>query len=720
MVSGRQTDIPTYNQSAQPTAQISANVPSPSPAAFGTGIAKEGVEFGQGMEKLGTAITERAVQLQQAADKNTVIQTENNLRQALDSTLYNPDGKSGLMQQQGHNATGGTAAFDDTTQKMLEQYQKNLPTPQMQQEFQQRLSSWLPTMRNNVAKNEGAETTKAWQADISTNIDLAVDSAMRNPSPGAYMNLSNDLSKNIDDLKQWYGFSDETAKDYLRGRASKAAVGMAKVMEENGDVNGLQNFANTIKDKVNGDAYTVINGLVAPLKQKIQASTILEQIKADPAMRDAKGVLDYTKVAAKIEEMYGPNATKQTTGTGTKEDFFNAVSTQESGGNYSAENGRTGAFGKYQIMPGNWEGWKSEAAANGVDVGSGNMNDPAAQDAVAKFKLGQYYDRYGAEGALVAWYAGEANGKRWAEGAPDAIGEGGHYSWDAKQGNGNEPSVREYVQQSLGNMKTGAQTVSAYNPKEYETLLSMAKEQAMLSKAEYQSNLENAMTQWQKYIQDNPGAIKTYGQALEAAKQFGFNPADIDGAVGYALKQNGYIRADEAHARQEQAYAEKDQTNAMFGDLYNGNITTEAELKAKYGNSAISYQTLYSVGKALGTREKPNWAGGANTEAFKAATEQMGITEAEDKAMLMDRLTDEDAKKLQTTGSHLNALDVQRIVTDEGAYATINKGFFNSKTTAKDAIPPGLNRGEDGSLYDDQGRWWYKNDTGNYVLGGSD
>ncbi len=715
-MSGRQTDIPTYNQSTQPTAQISANVPSPSPAAFGTGIAKEGADFGQNMEKLGTAISERAVQLQQAADKNTIIQTENSLRQALTGTLYNEDGKSGLMQQQGHNATGGTTAFDDTTQKMLDQYQKNLPTPQMQQDFQQRINSWLPEMRNTVAKNEGIETTKAHQADLSTNMDLSVDAAMRNPSVGAYINLSNDLYKNIGDLKQWYGFSDETAKDYLRGRASKAAVGMAKVMEENGDVAGLQNFSDTIKDKVSGDAYTVINGLVAPLKQKVQASAELEQLKNDPTMRDSKGVLDYTKIAAKIEERYGPNATKQVSGAA------NIDAGLEQGwqgwGSQQMDNGRVGCVEAVGKIGGFYSPFLAKESQAGVAYVPTMVAD-AQQSGINvipfdanKLQKGDCIV-YGDNDHIVI-----------------ADGKGGFYgnSSSANDGKGMTVHGSDYnlpdlmptkIIKTSGDAGTGTQTVSAYNPKEYETLLAMAKEQVGLSRAEYQNNLENSMDQWKKYVIDNPGAIKTYGEAVEAAKQFGFSAADIDGAVGYALKQNGYMRADEAHSRQEQAYAEKDALDAAYNDLYNGNIRTEAELYANYGNSAMSKQQLMSIGKALGTKEKPSWAGGANTEAFKAATDKMGVTDVEDKAMLMDRLTDEDAKKLQTTGSHLNALDVTRVVTDESAYATINKPRIG-KDSVKDAIPPGLAKGVDGSLYDDQGRWWYKNDKGNYVLGGSD
>lgn len=134
----------------------------------------------------------------------------------------------------------------------------------------------------------------------------------------------------------------------------------------------------------------------------------------------------------------------------SKETFFNAVAGQESGGDYSAENGRTGAFGKYQIMPDNWPSWSQEA---GLEEGA--PMTPENQEKVARYKLGDYYDKYGPEGALVAWYSGEGNAQRWAEGKSTAMGENGEYSWDAKQGKGDEPSIREYVQQSLG--RAGAQ-----------------------------------------------------------------------------------------------------------------------------------------------------------------------------------------------------------------------------------------------------------------------
>ena len=119
-----------------------------------------------------------------------------------------------------------------------------------------------------------------------------------------------------------------------------------------------------------------------------------------------------------------------------KEAFINAIAGQESGGNYNAENGDTGAYGKYQIIPSNWPEWAEEAG-----IGADAPRTPENQEIVARFKLGQYYDKYGARGAAIAWYGGEG-----------AL----NYSEEAlnrKQGdNGEYPSINEYADEVLGRM----------------------------------------------------------------------------------------------------------------------------------------------------------------------------------------------------------------------------------------------------------------------------
>lgn len=130
-----------------------------------------------------------------------------------------------------------------------------------------------------------------------------------------------------------------------------------------------------------------------------------------------------------------------TTQDAGKEAFINAIAGQESGGNYDAVNGRTGAAGKYQIMPENWPAWAEEAG-----LGADAEMTPENQEIVARYKLGEYYDKYGARGAAMAWYAGEGSL---------------NYSEEAlnrRQGNGDEPSINEYADSVLARMGNYADT----------------------------------------------------------------------------------------------------------------------------------------------------------------------------------------------------------------------------------------------------------------------
>lgn len=89
--------------------------------------------------------------------------------------------------------------------------------------------------------------------------------------------------------------------------------------------------------------------------------------------------------------------------------FMAAIRRLESGsyeGNYGAIGPHTGRLGRargaYQIMEANWAGWAREAGLAGAD-----WRNPQAQDAVARFKFLQYYQKYQDWGLVaIAWFAG--------------------------------------------------------------------------------------------------------------------------------------------------------------------------------------------------------------------------------------------------------------------------------------------------------------------------
>lgn len=87
--------------------------------------------------------------------------------------------------------------------------------------------------------------------------------------------------------------------------------------------------------------------------------------------------------------------------------LMNGIKSQESGGNYRATN-PSGASGAYQVLRSNFEGpggWDQQALGHDVTYNQ-FMNTPSIQDAIARYELNLYMQKYGINGAIAAWYGG--------------------------------------------------------------------------------------------------------------------------------------------------------------------------------------------------------------------------------------------------------------------------------------------------------------------------
>lgn len=93
--------------------------------------------------------------------------------------------------------------------------------------------------------------------------------------------------------------------------------------------------------------------------------------------------------------------------------FIGALTGQESNRNYSAVNRSSGALGAYQILKGNLPSWSKEALGYVVSAQT-FLNNPKIQDSIAQYKLRQYVNRYGYQGAAAAWYGGPGVARNWA------------------------------------------------------------------------------------------------------------------------------------------------------------------------------------------------------------------------------------------------------------------------------------------------------------------
>jgi hypothetical protein len=93
--------------------------------------------------------------------------------------------------------------------------------------------------------------------------------------------------------------------------------------------------------------------------------------------------------------------------------FMYAVGRVESGGNYTARNPDSGAYGKYQIMPSNWPAWARQYLGN-----ANAKPTPANQEKVAAGKMTSLYRWLGSWKRVAYWWlTGSSRTTGWSSSA---------------------------------------------------------------------------------------------------------------------------------------------------------------------------------------------------------------------------------------------------------------------------------------------------------------
>lgn len=142
------------------------------------------------------------------------------------------------------------------------------------------------------------------------------------------------------------------------------------------------------------------------------------------------------------------------------EAFFHGIQSIESGGNYRAvgpvvKGNR--AYGKYQVMDFNIPSWTQKYYGKRLTPQQ-FLNNPEAQETVARGVLSGYYKQYGPDGAAAMWFSGQSNPNsmksdghitvkeyvsRMNREAAKYSGSGGGswMPWDKSSGGGSTPSI---------------------------------------------------------------------------------------------------------------------------------------------------------------------------------------------------------------------------------------------------------------------------------------
>jgi hypothetical protein len=401
----------------------------------------------QGMDNLTKAIGDLGntmLTIQKQKEMTDVVNATNEYNTMMNDWLYNPD--NGAMNRKGENAL--TIPLDYQNQ---EKRARQLISEKYGFKFNDAVNAF-----NKVADNDMTNTTNtinkfvrgqfedsAMKA-LDMNVQNISNNAVVNASPDAFDDAMKQVSGSVAAQLSNLGYDDNTIRLQVKKAQQNIATTMIEKKMADDDLDGANKIINQV----------AMSGLIDEEKimgyrQKVRNASMVLATSDDSKIDGVIGEFDpndpdlLTKVTDKLFTSGFGKVAGASGGNASVQDLMDAVMGQESSGDAGAVNGRTGAYGLFQILPSNWPQWSEQAGIAGAD-----MTDPEAQKKVAAYKLGEYAKEYGVEGAFAAWYAGPVNGARWRDGAPDAVdGDGNHYSWDAPQGAGDEPSVRQYIQE---------------------------------------------------------------------------------------------------------------------------------------------------------------------------------------------------------------------------------------------------------------------------------
>ena len=512
----------------------------------------------QGMDNLTKAIGDLGntmLTIQKQKEMTDVVNATNEYNAMMNDWLYNPD--NGAMNRKGENAL--TIPLDYQNQ---EKRARQLISEKYGFKFNDAVNAF-----NKVADNDMTNTTNtinkfvrgqfedsAMKA-LDMNVQNISNNAVVNASPDAFDDAMKQVSGSVAAQLSNLGYDDNTIRLQVKKAQQNIATTMIEKKMADDDLDGANKIINQV----------AMSGLIDEEKimgyrQKVRNASMVLATSDDSKIDGVIGEFDpndpdlLTKVTNKLyDDGFGKVA--GTTGTITKEMFIKAVSANESSNNDHVVNGDSGAYGRYQIMPENWPEWSKEAGIPGADI-----SDPEAQRKVATYKLSEYIDKYGVEGAAVAWYAGEGTAEAWVrDGAKAHVKGSGGDGWDKPQySNGNEyPSIRQYVVNTLAEIGGGQARE--------ETPAEAQKRKEMIQR--------NVATRLQVMA-------KRKAQILENQK------VEIEQRVAAAVK-NGATDVEVLKMRQDYAETHPEYQRAMQGQLNQAQISVnKAAAKALQAKSA--------------------------------------------------------------------------------------------------------------------------------------
>lgn len=676
---------PVYQRQAVSVTPPNARVQAFGDAnAYGAGVAQQMGQLGATVSNIAD---EQQVKLNQIAVSNAISNTQKSLI-PINVDILNRKGANALGTQATQDKPATLSATQDFEAQTKALYDKQLAAfnnPVQKAKYAEWYQSVYPGMLQSATLHERKQLDLTQAAANESQLNANSDSYVSNVLLGNYDQANRDLRNGVK-LSNSIGDTNgiplatqtENSNKYIYGSIGKAV----DTLIANSRPEDAKKVIDYYGDKLPESQKALHMAKIGPALEQNEVYTYVSSLKADPAYKNPDGTFNSSKANEAAEAKY-TSRTRKVTKPGTPgndggfESFINAISGQESGGDYSAVNARTGAAGKFQIMPENWAPWSKQAG-----LPPGAPMTPENQELVARHMLKQLYDAHGPKGAAIAWYAGEG-----------AL----NYSEDArnrKQGAGDEPSINDYAASVVGRMGGTPGTPGTTEDVPDPDLIGLKLAKAQIAQAGSESNVqhkqmvENSMYAFDQWLAaEKPTSIA----AIEAkARELGFQGPDLIGAIGKGKGYAGLIKAEE-----------NENTHNLFeealGKMYRGEITTKGELDTQYGGS-LPYDKLITLGNSLGKEMK--WANGENLMAFNGVLTDKKIKGSE-KSLIFEKINQQVAA-YHSKGIPVTASDIRDWTEEQTQKVIINRSWYGRKDQIDlSYVPAGWDVRSDGVYTDD-------------------
>lgn len=348
--------------------------------------------------------------------------------------LYNE--KDGLAHTKLKEAANVSERFKDAEEQIRNDVLGKLPYRKAQEGFIAKANTMALNNYSDLQKHERTQGDKYRDVSVENNLQSLKKIAELN-----YSNvdvLRSQVKQGLDTIASIYAYEgEESVKKRQDAFMEGIYTGVLKVSTDSSDIQGTDNVITVAKEfGIMPELYKGIETKAMESKMSIMA---VDEKMAEEALAAAGG--DYDKSVEILQQkMLGTIGVDPN--NASVSDVKEAIRWVESKGDHTAVNKDTGAYGSLQILPGNWPEWSRQAGVEGRPI-----EDREAYEIVADYKIKEYIEKYGVEGASIAWYGGEGTAQDWIK-AKDSD------SWNRKQGE--YSSINEYKDNVLSALRGNA------------------------------------------------------------------------------------------------------------------------------------------------------------------------------------------------------------------------------------------------------------------------